>query len=65
MSVTETTPEQFLKQLPSAASLRDRLREHREQGKVLRRLLKLAAASEAVQELNPCSPLGQEAISGS
>ena len=39
---------QYLDRLPNVASLRDRLRQHRDEGKLLRRLLKLAADAEAV-----------------
>ncbi len=49
MSVDQT-PEQFLKQLPSAATLRDKLRQHRDECKVLRRLLKLANEHEATSQ---------------
>ena len=49
MSVDQT-PEQYLKQLPSAATLRDKLRQHRDEGKVLRRLLKLASEHEATSQ---------------
>jgi|GEM_PF-2403139 len=38
---------QYLDKLPSVAALRDRLRQHRLEGKLLRRLLKLAADAEA------------------
>lgn len=50
MSVTETTPEQFLQQLPSVSTLRSKLEQHREQGKVLRRMLKLARERDAASE---------------
>lgn len=39
---------QYLDKLPTVAALRDRLRQHRDEGKLLRRLLKLAADAEAV-----------------
>ena len=40
--------QQYLDKLPNVASLRDRLRQHRDEGKLLRRLLKLAADAEVV-----------------
>ncbi len=49
MSVAQT-PAQYLQQLPSAATLRDKLRQHRDEGKVLRRLLKLASEHEATSK---------------
>lgn len=52
MSVIQS-PEQFLEQLPSAAVVRDKIQRHREEGKVLRRLLKLASEHEsATRSLN-------------
>jgi hypothetical protein len=39
---------QYLDKLPTVKELRDRLRQHRDEGKLLRRLLKLAADAEAV-----------------
>ncbi len=39
---------QYLDTLPKVESLRDRLRQHRDEGKLLRRLLKLAADADAV-----------------
>lgn len=56
MSVTETTPEQFLEQLPSVSTLRSRLQQHREQGKVLRRLLKLASERDAMAAVKQEAP---------
>ena len=44
---TDQTAEQFLKQLPSVSALREKLRQHRDEGKLLRRLLKLASEREA------------------
>lgn len=38
---------QYLEQLPSVVTLRDRLQQHRDEGKLLRRLLKLASEAEA------------------
>ena len=39
---------QYLDKLPKTELLRDRLRQHRDEGKLLRRLLKLASDAEAV-----------------
>ena len=39
---------QYLDKLPTVSLLRDRLRQHRDEGKLLRRLLKLAADADAV-----------------
>lgn len=39
---------QYLDKLQTVAAFRDRLRQHRDEGKLLRRLLKLAADAEAV-----------------
>ena len=39
---------QYLDKLPTIAVIRDRLRQHRDEGKLLRRLLKLAVDTEAV-----------------
>lgn len=41
---------QYLNQLSGVAMLRDRLRQHRNEGKQLRRLLKLATESEAEKQ---------------
>lgn len=38
---------QYLDHLPSVVTLRDRLQQHRDEGKLLRRLLKLASEAEA------------------
>lgn len=38
---------QYLDKLPSVSTLRDRLRQHRDEGKLLRRLLKLATEADA------------------
>lgn len=42
----DQSPEDFLKQLPSVSTLREKLRQHRDEGKLLRRLLKLASERE-------------------
>ena len=38
---------QYLDTLPNVATLRDRLKQHRNEGKLLRRLWKLAADAES------------------
>ena len=53
------TPEQFLEQLPSAAVVRDKIQKHREEAKVLRRLLKLASEHEA--STTPSAPKRESA----
>ena len=61
MPTNSQTPEKFLEQLPSAETLRNQIQRHREEGKVLRRLLKLASQHEAAsrgksttREAAPC-----------
>ena len=49
--------QQYIQKLPSVITLRNRLEQHRNEGKLIKRLLKLASESEAA------SPLSRKAVS--
>lgn len=49
--------QQYIEKLPSVVTLRNRLEQHRNEGKLIKRLLKLASESEAA------SPRSRKAVS--
>lgn len=48
MSNRETSPDEFLRQLPTVQALQTQIQRNREESKVLRRMLKLAAERDAL-----------------